>query len=300
MIVGLILCVFPPQFILFRWGSRFAVQFMFSYLVAGLVFLLLKERRLTMTAFICCAALALYLRSSIGSEDTFRYAFAKPTDEKQLNVLYLNTSSTNETPEQTAKKILSTHPDLIAVTELTPDWEMELSAQLATAYPYKQTYRNIDFYGIGVYSRYPLVGVDTFETNHVPNIIGRVQLDKQHPEVWFIGTHTPPPLNIDAYEAIRRQLEQVSDNITRLNDVPLITFGDYNLVPWSFEMQRFRTRAHLSYSRRYFSPGEATPMDYIFYSRHFNCLSFENVRDSSETRIAILGRYQFKPEIRKK
>ena len=104
-----------------------------------------------------------------------------------------------------------------------------------------------------------------------------------------------PPVNTDAYGQIREQLEGVAQRVNIIN-APMIAFGDYNVVPWSSEMSLFREKTGLSDGRREFSLG-GIPNDYILFSKHFNCLEFKNIKDTSGTAIGILGNYQLKSDL---
>ena len=295
MVVGLVLCIFPPKLFAMQWGMRFVNLIMLSYLGAGLGFLMLRQPRLTYISFACCAILCLYLRHKVSPDSTFRYRFAEATNAPRLKVLHLNTSATDGDIETVSRNILKTNADLVSIQEFTPDWEMILPNFLEKDYPYRFIHTRMDFYGMAIFSKKPLTKVDTFNLNGIPHLIGSIKKAEKYPEVFFIGSHTMPPVNTDAYGQIREQLEGVAQRVNIIN-APMIAFGDYNVVPWSSEMSLFREKTGLSDGRREFSLG-GIPNDYILFSKHFNCLEFKNIKDTSGTAVGILGNYQLKSDL---
>ena len=294
LVCGVPATMFPPEVTYFRWAAKYAVQIMLLYFALSLVFLVLRQHKLMFVGFICCATLCLYLRRSMGSDDVSRIAFAAETKEVKLSIAHFNTSATDGDIEKNIKAVLRTKPDIISIQELTPEWDEALRTLLAPRYPYFRSFRQIDYSGLALYSRYPFARIDTFQIDHVPNIVSSIRIDSMHPDVFLAATHTPPPTS--GYTIIRQHLERIAQQISPINE-PMLTFGDYNVVPWSSEIQAFRSKTGMSDGRRYFAPNSPTPTDFIFFSRHFNCLSFDPMTVDGEV-IGCTGRYQFKSDFR--
>lgn len=284
--------MFPPDSPLFRSLARHAVYVMFAFFALSLLLLVLKQTRLMITSFLCCATLCLYLQRSAGSQE-FRYGYTAPNNERRLRLVHFATSNTDGDYSTNIKSIIAEKPDIISVQEVTPDWDEALQRLLEKDYPNYRTFKRIDNYGIAIFSKYPLNRIDTFETNHVPNIIGSIRVDSLYPDVFFVASQTVPPINTTSYAAIRYHLSRIAASV-RAIDAPILTFGNYNCVPWSSEIQRFRDETNLSDGHRYFSPDAPSPTDFIFFSSHFNCLSFEPLKDKNREVIGIWGDYQFK------
>ena len=287
--------MFPPDHSLLRFGSQHAVQITLAYFVGAIVLLILKQTRLMMVAFLCCAMLCLHLRSGIGDNEKDRFEYATQTSEAKLRFIQFNTSATDGDYETNIKRIAAENPDIISIQEVTPDWDEALRDLLTKQYPYSRSFRRIDFYGLAIYSKRPFSRIDTFEIDKIPNIIGSIAIDSLHPDVFFVSSHTPPPS--DGYTAIRNYLERVAQRVRHIN-APLIAIGDYHAVPWSSELQAFRQTTHLIEGRRSYAANAPTPTDYILYSKHFNCLHFEALKDSSNAPIGVQGDYQFRPDFR--
>ena len=284
--------MYPPDSAVFRSLAGHAVYVMFGFLFLALFLLTLKQTRLMIMSFACCAILCLHLQKSAGSQE-FRYGYTAPNNERRLRIVHFNTSNTNGDYTGNIKQILAAKPDIISVQEVTPDWDEALQTLLEKDYPNFRSFKRIDDYGIAIFSKYPLNRIDTFETGHVPNIIGSVRIDSLYPDVFFVASQTVPALNTNSYDAIRYHLRRIAARVRNI-DAPMITMGNYNSVPWSSEIQSFRDETNLSDGHRYFSPNSPSPTDFIFFSDHFNCLSFEPLKDKNNEVIGIWGDYQFK------
>ena len=191
--------------------------------------------------------------------------------------------------------------DLVAVQEVTPDWNFLLQASLGDVYEHSETLKRIDFYGMSVFSKHPFERMDTFHFEDVPNLMGSIKIDSTHGEIFFISSHTTPPVNQKAYDQINSHLELIAEYVNNL-DAPVLAIGGYNLVPWAPEMQNFRLKSELSNSRRGFTPtsqGAAMPFldvptDHIFYSDDFQCVAFSSITSDNATGVGIKGKFQFK------
>ncbi|MEY4927278.1 MAG: hypothetical protein RI894_1714 [Bacteroidota bacterium] len=284
--------MYPPDWAIFRAFAGHAVYIMFAFFALAIGFLMLQQTRLMVTSFLCCATLCLHLQQSAGSQE-FRYGYTQPNNERRLRIVHFSTTNTDGDYTRNIKEIVAAKPDIISVQEVTPDWDDALQTLLEKDYPNSRSFKRIDNYGIAIFSKYPLNRIDTFETNHVPNIIGSIRVDSLYPDVFFVASQTVPALTANSYETIRHHLSCIAARVKNIN-APIITFGNYYCVPWSSEIQSFRDDTNLSDGHRYFSPDAPSPTDFIFFSHHFNCLSFEPLKDKNKEVIGIWGDYQFK------
>jgi len=46
IVLGALICIFTPNYFLFKMGARFAVHIMIGYLLLAIVFLILRQTRL--------------------------------------------------------------------------------------------------------------------------------------------------------------------------------------------------------------------------------------------------------------
>ena len=290
IIIGTLICVFTPNYFLFKMGAQFAVQIMLGYLFLGLVFLVFKQPKLMFTSFACCAGLCLFLKYSTDG----KIAHAERTGGTVINIAHFNVSANQENVEHTIKEIKSARADLISFQETNEDWNKILFEELGKDYPYSKT----DPSGLAVYSRLPILDIDTFQCGGVPNIYGTLELNRDK-KLCFITTHALPTFYSSDYDRLRKHLNKIADHCQKM-ELPVITIGDYSAVPWSYEIQDFRNLAQLGDSRRGVVPASNgsiplmhIPTDHIFYSREFECVGFEDINSSFYGHLGIKGSYQF-------
>ncbi len=294
IILGALVCVFPADLFLFKKGAEFAAQIMLSYMVLGLVFLMFKNYKLMFTSFTCCAALCLFLKYTTNSE----MAQAPQTNEETLEVAHFNISATDDY-QFMIDEILESDVDLVSLQEVTPDWDIVLKESLNKKYPYSKTVVRFDPFGLAVYSKYPMNNLDTFVCGGVPNIVGTLELKNSNRQICFITSHALPPFYTSDYKKQRDHLRRIAE-YSNDSACPVVTMGDYNAVPWSYEIQNFRSISNLSDSRRGFFPNSngsfsifQLPSDHIFYSDELECVQFEDMEDISAGHLGVKGTYQF-------
>ncbi len=295
IVLGTFICVFTPNFFLFKMGARFAVQIMVIYLLLGFAFLMLRQSKLMFTSFACCACLCLFLKYASDGQ----LILPRKTEEQTLDVAHFNVSASTRDFKQTIDEILAINADIISLQEVTPDWDAELKAALQGKYPYSKTVVRLDPFGLAIYSRYPLISTDTFMFEDIPNIVGTIQFNENEQEVCFIASHALPVFYTNDYERQRNHLMTIA-RYTNNTNCPVITVGDYNAVPWSYEIQDFKAAAKLNDSRRGFMPSSngtfslfQIPSDHIFYSSHLECIGFQDINSPHSGHFGIKGSYQF-------
>ncbi len=292
MILGTILCIFQPNFPIIRLGADFAVQIMFAYLFLGILFLILKSPKLMFISFTCCGVMCLFLKRSFN--DQLMLPMLRNTTS--IKVAHFNVSATTDY-KNFIETVKNSRADIVSFQEVTPDWDMFLKQALKNDFPHSKSMVRIDFYGMAIYSKHKISKLDTFYHKDVPNLIGKININKSDDQVFFIGTHTTPPIDNASYQVLNEQLETVAKKAQKIQ-APLITFGDYNAMVWSFEIQNFKNQSGLKNSRRSYIPSftnrAQSPNDYIFYSDHLECVGFETLYHSNSEKAGILGQYQFK------
>ncbi len=295
IVLGTFICVFTPNYFLFKMGAKFAVQIMLGYLLLGFVFLIAGQHKLMFTSFACCAGLCLFLKYASDGQ----LSLPVKNNEESLSVAHFNVSTSTIDFQETINEILAVDADVISLQEVTPDWDAELKNSLQEKYPFSKTIVRLDPFGLAIYSRFPLTNADTFMFENIPNIVGRIKLQERGQEICFIASHALPVFYTNDYERQRNHLMAIAEQ-TNNSDCPVITIGDYNAVPWSYEIQDFKASANLNDSRRGFMPASngafslfQIPSDHIFYSDHLECVDFQEINSPSSGHLGIKGSYQF-------
>lgn len=295
LILITILCILSPDFFFLRSGINYAVHFTIIQFILGLLFLFVRQPRLTFISYGCCAILCLFLKYN----SDFTIAAPRINNESILSVAHFNLANSDEDPNVTFATMHNCGADLISIQEVTPLWDSILHENLKIAFPYQFRLVDIGIYGMAVYSRYPFIDLDTFRYRQIPNIIGAVNVPTSEKSINFIISHTSPAFNVADYHHLKKHLDLIASYCEGVEE-PIITLGDYNAVLWSNEIQNFREKSLLNDSRRGFRTAAASemfleiPEDYIFFSDHFNCLQFETLTSETSNHLGIKGTYQFR------
>jgi endonuclease/exonuclease/phosphatase (EEP) superfamily protein YafD len=295
LIVGAVLCVYTPNNIVLKNWASYAAQITMGYWALGLLFLALRQPRLTMYSFVCCAFLCIYLKSATNPA----LQLPAKTSEPTFKVAQFNLSA--QTDKASFLSVLrKTKADIVSFQEVNQDWADVLEDSLRIMYPHQCSYLTENIYSLKVLSRVPFSVCDTIFCDNVPSLIlGFKNTVKQKP-VYIISTYIEPPLFTSAYKRLQKQLDTIAFKIKTIN-APVITVGDYNVAASTNEIQQFRQIANLNDSRRGYRPSRAdghfslldVPTDHIFYTNHFNCIDFQTISGVESERLGILGVYQF-------
>ena len=300
LILGAMLCIFTPSNYFFKSMSEFAVQMMFGYLFLGILFLILKQPRLMFSSFIACSILAIHLKVNTNAD------LKSPQvnqDQAVIKVALIDISNINEDFDGTLEAMLTSDACLLTIPDIDPFLYDFLKDTLAEQYPYHTTRVGFDP-AIAVFSKYEILNQDTFFVEGLPNIMGSIKAEGTGRELFFVTSSTLPPFYSRDYDRLKKLLARVSDKAKKVN-APVLTLADYNVVAWSDEILDFRANTELKDSRRGFSPAAKTgglisgflnsPSSHIFFSEHFTCTGFENLRSANSNYLGVTGSFQFNP-----
>lgn len=295
LILGVFFCVYTPNFIMFKIWSQYSSQITLAYWLLGLIFLAYKSPHLTLTSFVSCAFLCIYLKNITNPA----LAPPKMTNEPIIKIAQFNLTATNSTQEETIGAIKKTNADIISIQEVSPDWYDILKDSFSTSYPYSCQISGLDFYSMRLYSKYAFSTCDTFYSVSVPNLILGFDNKYSNKKIYVIASYIAPPIFSSAYEKLQQQLDTLGDHIKDLKG-PVITVGDYNIHGASYEILQFRRIAQLNDSRRGYRPDRSNgyisllevPTDHVFYTSEMTCLEFLTISGPHDERLGIQGSYQ--------
>jgi endonuclease/exonuclease/phosphatase (EEP) superfamily protein YafD len=300
LIVGAVLCVYTPNNIVLKNWASYAAQITMGYWALGLLFLALRQPRLTMYSFVCCAFLCIYLKSATNPA----LQLPTKTGEPSFKVAQFNLSAHSGDYSSFLNILRKEKANIVSIQEVTPDWANVLEDSLRIMYPhqcsYQTTNQTTQLYSLKVLSRVPFSVCDTLFCDNVPSLILSFKNTVKQKPVYIISTYIEPPLFTSAYKRLQKQLDTIAFKIKTIN-APVITVGDYNVAASTNEVQLFRQMANLNDSRRGYRPSRAdghfslldVPTDHIFYTNHFNCIDFQTISGVESERLGILGVYQF-------
>jgi endonuclease/exonuclease/phosphatase (EEP) superfamily protein YafD len=231
------------------WAFELADVFRLQYLVVLLAaaFLALVTGRLGIAAV--AVALAAVNVAILGIPLTADVTAASGRAAAgELRLVVANVEVGNTDYAAVLRLVAQTRPDVFGVTELTPEMARHLNHTL-TGYRFRVVETRADAYGIGVFSRVPLLSaqVARFPADGPPTIVARVRVGGEPTTLVVTHVHTPFAGSIHA-----RHLAALADAArTTLGDRVAIC-GDFNTPPWSGPLRRFAAHARLRdvYGRR--------------------------------------------------
>ena len=289
------LVIFPPDWLLLKWGANFAFQFLLGYLALGLLFFAVHQTRLMFVCFGCTAVLSLYLKYA--SNPNIR--FEPETDGPSISMAHFNLGK--RTDSLKVLELLRTNrADVISFEELSPQWDQLFQQRISDIWPHAYILPDTGSLGIGVFSRFPFSYIDTFRLGPLVNIEGRVEVDLFPGTGFsFIFANTLPAVNQEAFLFLKNNFSFLVEKV-KASKLPLILLGNLHAVPWSEEIRQFRFNAGLMDSRRSFMPtadGEVPflqiPETHIFFSEGLKCTQFSDLSDSGNANFGIIGKFQF-------
>lgn len=296
LLVGVMLCIYQPEYPIIKAWAKYSPLITIGYWFLGLLFLALRQNRLTMIAFICCGFMCIFLKNASNQ------ALVQPTktSEPMVKVAQFNLAAVNGNYEELVSKILQTDADVVSLQEVPITHQGWLEDTLKTVYPNPCRSASPDFRGILLLSKHKFISCDTIKSDNITNLSISIRTKNSGRKFFVICTYLAPPFGATGYKTFRNQLDTVA-NYAKMLGEPYITVGDFNMEGSSYEIQQFRRATGIGDSRRGFQPMRQDgsldlfeiPTDHVFYTPHFQCVDFQTISDSSKTHLGIVGTYQF-------
>lgn len=265
------------------WWPYLVAQFRIQIALGALAFaLVLAVSRRTRSAAVLCLVFALcnatYFMPAFFPNGNHPQTVGAKTHP--LSVLMLNVNNKNERFVDAIKYVESVNPDVLVVSELTPDWETAF-AQMH-GFKYSWTVPRLDTYGIAVYSKKKMLNPRTeyYGKSGHPSIV--CQLDTLPKPVTLLHTHVQGPIKLPHYEWQKEQFKIMTAEASKLPK-PLILTGDMNSTPWTHMLAGLARKSELLDTRNGFglqlswpapmiwrkTPLVLLPIDHCFVSEEF-------------------------------
>ena len=211
---------------------------------------------------------------------------------------HFNVLKFNNDYQSTVQEALKSNADFVSFQEVSLDWSSALQKGLEQEYPYYHLVPSDQCcFGIAVFSKHPLTGVDTPYIGGIPNISGTIELDDT--SIQFVTAHTPSPVGPANYHKRNHHIRQLGKYIEQLEG-PVLAIGDFNAVPWDDSVIHFSKKTGLKDSRKELSATYPSwsfipliPIDYIFHSKEIRCHSLKTIDSTSSDHYGIVGTYSF-------
>jgi endonuclease/exonuclease/phosphatase (EEP) superfamily protein YafD len=226
----------------FAWFFETADVFRLQYLVvlgaAALIALALRRPRLAALAAALAAVNFAVLGIPLTSSVSAAPGTAGPT---ALRLVVANVEIGNRNVAAVQRLVAQTQPDLFGVTELSPFMASHLGDAL-TGYRTHVIEPRTDAYGIGLYSRLPLLSAQLvrFPSDGPPTVVARLRVSGKPVTVVITHVHTPFAGSIHV-----RHLDALARALRAERGTRAVVCGDFNTPPWSGPLRHFAGEARL-------------------------------------------------------
>ncbi len=291
IILGALFCIFPPEILIFRRWAAYAGQIMVGYVALGLLFLVIRQDRLTFVCFFSAVLLALFIKTSSNPVLRLEARTSSPT----IEVAQLDLAGLADPFAQLG--ILMNRPaDLLVLQSLDLLAVGQLRDSLLSNFPYQYGTNHMD-QALWVFSRWPMVAQFLNDDPEPPEVAGVMYIPELKDTLEFIATYMYPAFTRADIQSQQAHLLMNQELILERRH-PILMIGQFNEVSWAPDIRAFRQASELKDSRRGFLPGLKgifnKPTDHIFYSEELTCVHFQNQVDSTGRFLGISGTYQWK------
>jgi len=290
MIPGIIFLVPSFNFELTLIQS-FVFQAMIAYGLLSAFWIYKSHYRVSLVNFIVFFSLLIKASSPIPNSSQFT------TENEAIKVMQFNVLTNNYRYESTIQSILYENPDFISFQEVSNEWAAALTQGLREIYPHFHIIRHQEAsQGLAVFSKLPLKDLAYHQWSGTANLSGKIQVDGD--EVNFLSLHTRSPMNERKWKIRNAHIESAGNYVASQSGEFLV-LGDFNMVPWDHQMNRFKKKTQLRDSRKKLTPTfpawgpkyiAQIPIDYIFHSQGISCQSLDSIKLTSDHE-AVVGQF---------
>jgi endonuclease/exonuclease/phosphatase (EEP) superfamily protein YafD len=205
---------------------HFRIQYLFAAAACWVCLLLLRDWRWSLTA-----AAAVVLNGSSVAPWHLRQPNPPPAGGTPFRVMLANVYTQNRDHLSTIALVLKETPDVLVLQEVDDAWTAALKP-LDASHPHSIVIPRGDNFGIGIWSKTPLLNTQrmSFSEFGVPSIATQLQVGSQ--VISLLATHPIPPASRAGARDRNVQLRKVAEFMMRMSG-PSILIGDLNTTMWS-------------------------------------------------------------------
>ena len=258
----------------FELFSHFQLHYLIALSLIGVFFGMLKKWKLMAICFIFGLAPALrlaplYIPNSTGLHEK------SSADTESWRLMILNVNTQHGDSDLVLQQIKKEDPDVIVLIEISAKWVYDLE-ELETRYPFTLLEPSYNNFGIGIYSRQPLLEpqVRRIGEAQLASLFAEIELGDQ--TLTLVATHPLPPIGSERTRLRNDQLRKLAKEVPQEGAV--IVCGDLNTTRWSPIFGELRRTSGLNDSERGFGWQPTWPEDkWLFRIPIDHCLHSDSV-----------------------
>ena len=225
------------------------------------------------------------------------FASLESTEESNFTIGQFNVYHRNPSSEQAISELSTAEFDIFTIQELNSRWMPTIDSLIKKKYPfYLEEPWNDCCYGIGIYSKFPIVNGEVFDLGKTPAIRANIKINGQI--ITVISFHTRPPAFPGETDIRNAQMRTVAE-MSRTAEEPILVLGDFNVAPWDAAFGSFLEKGSLKVVRNGF---QATypmdfgvpliPIDHITYSAGLAPTTCETVTITGSDHKGIVASFK--------
>lgn len=210
-----------------------------------------------------------------------------------LSLVVSNVLESNRDADRLVAVTRAADADVMLFVEADPWWQARLDAAFATSHPEGARCAIPNTYGMLLYSRLPLEGlqVEYLVQPDIPSMQAQAVL-ASGARVWLNAVHPRPPAPGESDDSLERDAEllvvghRIRDGFESAGSRPVVVFGDLNDVAWSRTTRLFQKVSRLldprkgrglfpTFHARW--PGLRWPLDHVFFSDDFRLVTMRRL-----------------------
>lgn len=215
-----------------------------------------------------------------------------------IKIFNSNVLTTNKQSEKLLALIERHQPDVVLLLETDRWWEEQMSP-LDKYYPHSLKCPLDNFYGMHVYSRFPMLDaqIQYLVSEDIPSMHFRVELPSGE-QIILHCLHPMPPSPTEDDKSVNRDGELVAVGHTVSHaSYPTIVTGDLNDVAWSRTTRLFMRVSGLLDPRRgrgVYNTFHASypflrwPLDHVFHSKDFTLVNLQRLEHIGSDHFPIM------------
>jgi endonuclease/exonuclease/phosphatase (EEP) superfamily protein YafD len=307
-----VLCTTLPLIRTGRWWIRaldfFRLQMAtMALLTCGLILVVINESSLRLWLLLVlggCLIFHGYRLYPYTLLSAFQVLPATTTDPAyHLNLLVANIQMDNHQSDRFIATVRASNPDVLCLLE-TDEWWIHQLCELADTYPHTVQQPQNNFYGMAVYSRFPLLNTHVLfrVEKDIPSIRTVVELPSGA-QVNLYCVHPRPPIPLIDTEERDAELLLIGKEV-RQHGRPSVVCGDLNDVagsPVNLLFQNIsglldpRIGRGLYNTHPTYLPIARAPVDHIFHSNELRLVKLARLPDAGSDHFPIYVTLSYEP-----
>jgi endonuclease/exonuclease/phosphatase (EEP) superfamily protein YafD len=255
--------------------THFRAQYFYTAVLLSLIFGILRRRSMSLLLVVLAVINATFLAPWYISAEQ------PPANGKTITLMQANVWRSNQDTSALLDQIAEVRPDVVVLQEMSAIWQSTME-ELAEDYPFSVVQAHEGPFGIGMFSKFPLLDASVVLAPPIdlPEIRATLQFDEQR--IRLVSSHPMSPVGAASVAARNEQLRVLGAELASAQR-PTILIGDLNVSMWAPTYERFETMSGMRNARKGFGlvptfpvylPIAGIPIDHVLVSDDIAVLEF--------------------------